>query len=534
MRDPERTALRRPRPIPGETALFFIATVAVFVTNLMLWGFDTPPLIDWPNHMARHVLQCGAAGADHIARYYTYALEIVPNLTSDLIHTWPAACANLELTQKVLIQFASFGLFAATAVLHRTIWGAWSLWPLIAVMVMHNMTWAFGFENFALAAPAAILVLALWFALATRSALVRLAMIWPCAVLVYVMHLYAFGFIMLMIGFLELHDVTHARATRAAVFRRAGMVLVVALIPAIHLISALQSSPELEAGGIDFGTPAQFLTAFVAPFASFGLFASTAETVLAGVLGLGVTVGVILALKATGLRISLDPRVRFALPAMVLITLLVPYYFSGIAYTNMRFPVLLVPVAIAAMRVDFTPRALWMFAGTMVVLLAAKMLWLTDKWALHDAQVAELRAAAAVLSPNDRLLVTRHEQSQTVRLHSHSAAYILRDRGPYWTGVFTGGNAISPLPAYAQRDKTHLFPIPWQVLMPVHQDHEVFEAGSYLEDWSAFYTHTLVLFAPEDAQGARAEGLHNLGLPLASGSFFEILEFHPVAQAQRD
>ena len=65
--------------------------------------------------------------------------------------------------------------------------------------------------------------------------------------------------------------------------------------------------------------------------------------------------------------------------------------------------------------------------------------------------------------------------------------------------------------------------------MPVHQDHEVFEAGSYLADWRDFYTHTLVLFAPDGAARAQAAGLHNLGAPLASGSFFEILEFHPVA-----
>ena len=515
-------------PRRGEVALFFVAAIAVFLINLLLWGFDTPPLIDWPNHMARHVLQCAASGADHVGRYYSYSLKIVPNLTSDLIHMWPAACVNLELTQKVLIQVGSFGLFAATAVLHRAIWGAWSLWPLIAVMVMHNMTWAFGFENFALTAPAAILVLALWFALATRGALVRLAVIWPCAVLVYVMHLYAFGFLMLMIGFLELHDVTRSQYNRATVLKRAGMVLMVALIPAIHLVEALRSSPELEAGGIDYGTPAQFLTAFVAPFASFGLFTSTVETVVAGLLGVALTVTIILALRRAGLRMVLDPRVRFTLPAMILVTLLVPYYFSGIAYTNMRFPVLLAPVVLAAMRVEFTPRATVAFTATLLVFLGGKMLWLTDKWALHDAQVAELRTAAAVLSPEDRLLVTRHDHSHTVRLHSHSAAYILRDQAPYWTGVFTGGNTISPLPAYAARDKTHLFPIPWQVLMPVHQDHEVFEPGSYLENWDDFYTHTLVLFAPDDAEAALAAGLHDLGTPVATGSYFDILALRPT------
>lgn len=121
----------------------------------------------------------GLWGAKHVARYHAFALEIVPNLTSDLIHTWPAACADLEVTQKILIQVGSFGLFAVTAVLHRTIWSAWSVWPLIVVMVTHNMTWAFGFENFVLAAPAAILVLALWFAMATRGPVVRLAVIRP-------------------------------------------------------------------------------------------------------------------------------------------------------------------------------------------------------------------------------------------------------------------------------------------------------------------------------------------------------------------
>ena len=148
-----------------EPALVACAALAIAVINLRLWGVDYPPLTDWPNHLVRHALQCAEDPTAGIGRYYVFDLTLVPNLTSDLVHLLPFACASVLTTQKVLIQFATTGLVLSTLLLHLSIWRRWSVWPLLSAFTMHHMAFAYGFENYVLAMPPVLLALALWFAL---------------------------------------------------------------------------------------------------------------------------------------------------------------------------------------------------------------------------------------------------------------------------------------------------------------------------------------------------------------------------------
>lgn len=130
----------------------------------------------------------------------------MPNLTSDLIHTFDSACRDLLLTQKLLIQFATTGLLALVLVLHAAIWRRLSVWPLLASLAMHHMAFSYGFENFVLALPPALLGLALWFVLRERSDVQRLVAMTPVVGAIYVLHLYAFAFLYGTIALLEVSE----------------------------------------------------------------------------------------------------------------------------------------------------------------------------------------------------------------------------------------------------------------------------------------------------------------------------------------
>lgn len=506
----------------SQFGILCVALVAVLALNLQLWGFDTPPLIDWPNHLARHILQCGAPGALQIGQYYFYDLILVPNLTSELVHSLALACNDPVLTQKVLIQFATFGTVLSTVILYRAIWGAWSVWPLLSVLVMHNMAWAYGFENFALSIPLTLLALSLWFAFSARGPFVRLTILWPFALVIYVCHLYAFGFLMLVVGLLELHDLTSRFRGWTLVKRALAVLLLIGLIsllPAVQLASALQSSPEIDAGGFLHGGAPTILMTVVSPFASFGHFNATQETLWVAVSGIFGILALVSVLRMGGAKIELDNRVRFIAPVMIVICLIVPFSFSGVAFTNIRFPCLLAPLLIAAVRVRFSLRTAGLFTAAILAVMAAKTTWITSKWDVHERQVAELRNAAAVLSQTDRLLVARDGLSHEIRLHSHSASYVLRDRGPYWTGMFTGGNSLFPNAEYQSRDHTQPFPIDWRALMDGEGQTGDFAPDGYLHNWSSFYSHVLVLREP----GSSAIDGSAIGPLSASGSFFDIV-----------
>ncbi len=507
----------------GQSHLVLLGLAVLFAVNLTLALFDTPPLIDWPNHLARHLLQCGAPGAENIARYYAYDFRIVPNLSSDILHTLPIACIDPELTQKVLIQVSSFGLVVATVLLHRAIWQVWSVWPLASALIAHHMAWAYGFENFILAAPFTILALALWFRLERHGPLITLAALWPVAVAIYVLHLYAFGFMMMAVGLLELQrvrdDAPLGWRVRRCVLSLA-LLLVIAAGPATHLVHSIATSQTLDVGGVVYiGLPGVVMTV-LSPFAGYGNVLTSSETLaMAGVL-LCTMASLVYAWRRAGVDMHVDRRVAFAAPVLIGVTLMVPFSFSSVAFTNIRFTVLLAALMIAATSGGFRGRSAGVFLTLVTVIFAAKVGWIASHWAEHDAEVTELREIAAeALGPDDRLLVAREDLSQTVRLHSHSAYYITRDRGTFWTGFFTGGNSLSPRPAFADRDHTQPFPGDWRLFRPEErEDPTLFPAPHYLHNWETFYTHILVL----RRSGTPSPAADVLGDRVATGTFFDI------------
>ncbi|NNL74094.1 MAG: hypothetical protein HKP29_12090, partial [Silicimonas sp.] len=126
----------------GEGLIAALGFLALAAVNLILWPVDYPPLVDLPNHLARHAIQCDPAIG--LGRYYDYGFVWVPNLTAELIHALPMACASLLTTQQVLIQLATTGLLASVLMLHFAVWRRWSVWPLLAAFASHHMAFAYG------------------------------------------------------------------------------------------------------------------------------------------------------------------------------------------------------------------------------------------------------------------------------------------------------------------------------------------------------------------------------------------------------
>ncbi len=261
---------QRAHAATGEGVLVLARFVALAALNLVFWRFDYPPLIDWPNHLARHALQCANDPMAGIGAYYVYEFAWVPNLTSDLVHALPLACASLLTTQKVLYQVATTGLLAAAVVLHFAVWRRWSVWPLLAAFGTQHMALGYGFENFVLALPPMLLALALWFALRDRPAPLRLGAMIPAAGLLYLCHLYAFAFLYGAIGLLELQRWWSGR--RLGTFLTvAALMALMAAGPVLHLVLSAGGADGIDLGKTDFGTVFSRLTVVLSPFTALGV-----------------------------------------------------------------------------------------------------------------------------------------------------------------------------------------------------------------------------------------------------------------------
>lgn len=520
--------LSRERVAPGsfEAWMVLAGFLVIAASNLMLWPIDYPPLVDWANHLARHALQCAEDPISGLGRYYEYRFTWVPNLAAELVHLLPVACRSVLVTQKVLIQFATTGLLAATIVLHASVWRRWSVWPLLATFGMFHMAFAYGFENYILALPPMLLALSLWFWRRDRDAVARLMPMIPAVAVIYVLHLYAFVFLFCMIGLLELQKWWRGGRNLRDFGRVFVLTCLIAAGPAAHLVSVMFVTAGVDASEIAFGSIQTKLGVVLSPFVSLGVAILNDEVFLATWLQFLAVVGIVLICRFLKPPVVMLSEARLAVILMVVVTLLMPTTLGAVHYTDIRFPVALLCVLIAISDIRLPRLGAAAFVIVIVGASLVRVSWLETSWARHNTEVRELLTLGDVLSGEHRILVARTAEPIEVLLHSHSAAHVSRVTGAFIPDIFSGGNSLSARPQFAVRDAFQSFPQPVSRLVeeanaprPAIRG-ETPDGSLYWADWKKFYTHVLVF----SRSGETVQDIPELGRVVRRGSFFALFE----------
>lgn len=225
--------------------------VAAFVLLLAIVGvpvFSTvlPPLVDYPNHLARlHLVAQGGSA------FYAVRWAPLPDLAADLVVPALARVMPVDLAAKLFL-IASFALLAGgTLCLNRAATGRWRVWPLLAFMLLYNRSFLWGFINYLFGLGLAIGGVALWLALEDRRRLRALLSV-PVGLACFFSHLAAFGVYALAIGGVELLPIIgllRRRRNRQAVSRTAAAAAQF-VVPAIVL---LRFEPASAGGAISYG-----------------------------------------------------------------------------------------------------------------------------------------------------------------------------------------------------------------------------------------------------------------------------------------
>ena len=139
-------------------ALLAVVSVPVFSTVL-------PPLVDYPNHLARmHLL---AEGGN---QFYAVRWAPLPNLAEDLIVPALAHLMPLDLAGKIFLVI-TFGLIAGgTLWLNRVVSGGWRWWGLLGFLLLYDRILLWGSLNYLFGLGVAICGVALWLGLEERRA----------------------------------------------------------------------------------------------------------------------------------------------------------------------------------------------------------------------------------------------------------------------------------------------------------------------------------------------------------------------------
>jgi len=220
--------------------------LALLLASMPVFSTSLPPLVDYPNHLARFSLLASGGNSFYAAQWTP-----LPNLAGDLLVPLLAQLMPLERAGKLFL-VAMFALFVGGAVwLNRSATGYWRLWPLLSVALLYNRSFLWGFTNYLFGLGVALCGAALWLQLEKARTWLRLLVSSVVALICYFSHIAAFGVYALIILGLETAPAIGELRARAgmAFWRRTAVGAAQFLIPAVLLIAWWHSAPS----GVSYG-----------------------------------------------------------------------------------------------------------------------------------------------------------------------------------------------------------------------------------------------------------------------------------------
>ena len=343
--------------------LLTLSAAPVFSTVL-------PPLVDYPNHLARmHLL---AEGGD---AFYSVHWAALPNLAEDLIVPPLARVMPLDIAAKLFLVMI-FALTAGGVIwLNRVATGAWRIWPLLGFLLLYNRTLLWGFLNYLFGVGVALVGTALWLSLEERRWWLRVASSSLVALACFFSHIAALGVYALVI--LGVEAVPAAAELRARHWRPLGRRIATAgpqfLVPSVLWLNIRH---EVEGDSVSYAgvwRKADLL---------FSVFDNShrAFDIVCFALFLAL-IGWLLWTR----RLGLSPRLAMAAGIVFAAYLLLPSQIYGGFGTDHRLPVAFFLLLIAASAPRFpSPRIAAAVGIAAALVLVARLAAIEHTWRAAD------------------------------------------------------------------------------------------------------------------------------------------------------
>lgn len=370
---------------------------------------EVPPLLDYPDHLARAYIIQNQGAEPLLQRWYQMTWRVVGNLTADAIMLALTPFMSVEAAGKLLLAIIQASTLAGVCLLQRALWGRWSLWSLAAIPVLWHGCLMGGFLNSSLSMGLLPIGLAAWVAMANRPLAQRVAVAVPVGLALYFTHLLGFAFFGIMVAGLEFAALRRAgdemgQAARPAPAPAAGH-------DAIRRLTLLAATAALPLLLYVVFRPAVEDAELLGPWT----FGPRARGLLMPMMGSDeyVRVGLTLLYAAGGLYLGLSGRLGFRrelLPGFAV--LLVAYWLlPGTVDDNGHVPdrigIAVLLVAIAGSR----PQALGQRGRQALATLVALACLVqsgsvTASWRQSDLWFQDFRAALQQVPVGAKLLVT--------------------------------------------------------------------------------------------------------------------------------
>jgi hypothetical protein len=350
---------------------------------------DVPPLLDYPNHLARVFVLASLPRDPTLARFYTAHWSIIPNLSLDLAGPPLLHILPVHVVGRLLIAAAVLLPTVGTVAYNAALGGRW--WALAVGLVVYNSCLLGGFLNFQISIGVALLLAAAWLRWREHRPAWTIALAISGAPVLFACHLMGLLFFALLIGGAELFQVSR---DRNSVLRRAAVLVMVFAAPAVlYALSPLQQ----------LGGDAEFLPLGAKLLQLAGTFANYNWPLDV------TTAAVAFVLPATCLllRRGRAPGPSAVATALLLIVFLVaPFAWKDTFALDTRFAIMLGFMAFAGFVPTRWPSGFRRVAvAGLVLLFAARMTLLMTAWAARVTDLTDVRAVLAPVQPGQAVYV---------------------------------------------------------------------------------------------------------------------------------
>jgi hypothetical protein len=496
-----RPAAARSGTRSGEMRIWWLAAAALLLVLIAPFALvDVPPVLDYPNHLARYYV---LAHPDDpvLSQMYAPNWRILPNLGLDLIGAALLRVTDVYIGGRILLALSLVVPVIGAVIYHRAVFGRASLWPLASGLIAYNGVFLLGFMNFLLAVGVALGAAGGWIVFGRRN-MARTQIVFGglAAAATFVCHIFGAAFFALLIGSFEADRLWRQRHS-AGLALAAGMATVriaIALSPAVVLYSLC----PLNAATAPLGPwlwEAK-LWRLLTPFMTYnpGLTVLTAVAIFSALL-----------LFRRELRSV--PGLPLALAVLMIVYVAVPETMSTGTLIDLRFSTMACLLLFAGLEPKLAGRQAQLVMAVLGAVILVRSVYFGSTWIDHRKDLAEVRAAIANIAPGTRILATRSYPDELIyastpeRLipglyptDNHLPALALIERHAFWPLLFAhpAQQPIRVLPPYDKLSYPVGLPAKWEWLSDRSYSILQLSVAPYLPNWRSNFDVVLLIDPP--------------------------------------
>lgn len=339
-----------------------------------------------------HIIANLANSAD-LARYYIVKWEFIPNLAMDLLVPLTMPALSAETASQLFAALSLFLMVSGTIVLHRTLYGRWTLVPFLAFLLLYNRVFLWGFLNYLFSVGLALWMFAAYIYFRDRNKALRIAAFTLLSVILLVSHLHALASYSVLVACYELSIAWRDRPNRPWANLLTGAAQFV--VPAILFLTLSGSTSS--ARDVKWSSPLDKAAGVLDMVNNYNLPLDIATFVLlAGLAAIGMFLR----------RITIHRDLRLALAVLFIIYLCLPRMIFASFGADRRLLVIVALAAVAALDIEIhTARMRIALGAGIAALFIVRMAVVDVNWVNAQKTYRPILAAIDHIPPGVRVAV---------------------------------------------------------------------------------------------------------------------------------